>query len=701
MGTAIGRPRDDRRWTGFAGARAYLALIALWLVFFALLRLVFVALTFDLKGGATAADLTRAFLHGLRFDLATGVALVAPVAVIRLLVPRDRLGGAFWTAASAAATAGIALAEVPYFREFHHRLGALAVDYLVGGEELRTLLRLVRDDQPVVPWLLGSFSLGALFLVPARRTLRAFRFPVSIRARALSFLGLLALTAVAARGGVQRVPLGWGHSVFSESEYANALSENPVYDLVQALRYRWSGREAVRSWLGEIDPREAVTDLRSITVLPGEQLLDPSRDPLLRLSEASRPPWLQRRPRNVVLVLMESFGARFVGAIAGPPGLTPGFDELARHGVLFDRALSVGTHTHQAVFGTLCSFPNLPVHERLMKDPAGNRDLRCLPKLLREIGYETAFFYNGRLAYDNLGPFLRRQGMERLFSLPDFPPDAFHDPDWGVADGDTFDLALGRLSRIAAEGKPFLGVVLTLSNHAPFRLPTPPGLGALPARLAADPRHRGVHYADFALSGFVRAARSRDWFDDTLFVFVGDHGFSVSPVLTELGLLRMHVPLLWYGPKIVGEDGRVVHRVASQLDILPTILGLLGVRVAHSAFGRDLFRLADDDPGHAYVKRAGEPVVGFVEGRDVLALAPDGSRSLHRFDLGRVPSAGPDRSEEDRDRAATLSRHLRALVATGLRVLAGSARGGAARGKADAGTGDAAPGPHRTGPAEG
>jgi phosphoglycerol transferase MdoB-like AlkP superfamily enzyme len=371
----------------------------------------------------------------------------------------------------------------------------------------------------------------------------------------------------------------------------------------------------------------------------------------------------------VVLVVMESFSARFCGATGAAFGATPNFDALARQGILFDRAFSVSTHTAQGVFGTLCSYPNLPDFDNVMKMPIGMQPFRSLPAVLNESGFSTLFLYNGLFSWDNKEGFFRGQRVERFIGRPDYVNPVFVDPDWGVSDLDVFNRANDEFTELSRQKKPFLGLILTLSNHAPFNLPKPEGLGWLSGGGDQNQRVNGVHYADWALGQFMARARQSDWFDDTLFVFTGDHGFGIPPLITEASLLHQHVPILFFGPGIFGGPGGVRHQVISQLDILPSILGLLGSEQPHQSFGRDVFSLLPEDKGHAYVKASGSPTVGWIEGNEIIVAVPGKPLTFQTFDLSFPPSASADLSAEHLPRVREMERHMRGFVVAGLTAL--------------------------------
>ncbi|MFO0981112.1 MAG: LTA synthase family protein [Planctomycetota bacterium] len=646
-------------------------LVAL-LILFQLFRLILIGASWSLRGDATLPLILEALLVGTRFDLSMAAKIAAPMALWWAWRPT------FTTLERRIACGLIGLValgcifsltvEVEFYKEFQMRLGPLAFEYFGKPEHNRIVLGMIWDGYPVVRWLAVCFIVWAAFVWVARRLLDLRHGePLRWRASAAATIVISAIAIVLHRGGFQSSVLRWGDAYFSQSTYANHMAENGVFALMDTLRdLAQSDRTHSRSWLpGSREP--AIAAVRSAILLPGEQLVAADRYPLLRRSPPSA--IAKRRPRNVVVVIMESFTARFCGAVGARFGATPCFDALAQGGVLFDRAFSVGTHTAQGVYAVLCSYPNLPGCEALMKHTLGNQPFRSLPAILGEQGYQTLFLYNGLASWDNKEGFFRSHGMQRFVELRDFSNPIFLDPDWGVSDQDVFRRANQEFTALAATAQPFLGVILTLSNHAPFNLPQVPGLAPITTGGEQNTRLNGVHYADWALGQFMEEARAQPWFGDTLFAFVGDHGFGIPPELTEANLLHMHVPLLFYGPEILAAHGEVRHVVASQLDILPTLLGVVGRDVVHQSFGRDLFALPADDPGHAFVKRAGDPNVGWIAGNEILITSLTRPASFYTFDLSFPPSAAPITAPETIGRRQQREQLLRAFVWTGLNTL--------------------------------
>jgi hypothetical protein len=484
---------------------------------------------------------------------------------------------------------------------------------------------------------------------------------------------MLTLMIFGSRGGFAHEPLRWGDAFFSEEPFANDLALNGVFTLGRSVLEKADGG---KRWTGTLAADEALRLTRKMLLLPHETDLSSSDYPILRRQapSAGAVPLLRQdpsRPMNVVVILMESFSGRHTGALGAPGGITPEFDALSRQGVLFERAFSNGTHTHQGVFASLASFPNLPGFEYLMKTMEAKQEFSGLPSLLDSLGYQTIFLYNGLFTWDNKEGFFRQHGMDRFVGFEDYVDPIFVDPVWGVSDYDVFMRAREEFGAMAAKG-PFFGAILTLSNHSPFNLPDPLPFPRITTGDGMEPRLNSMRYADWALGEFFRQAQREEWFRNTLFVLTGDHGFGAPSAITEMRLDRQHVPLLFYSPAM---DPSIVGRrrtVASQVDIGASVLGLLGLEAPHQSWGRNLFDPGLKDDGFAVVKPSGgEDLVALVEGDYVLIRESKGGTLLYRCDFGFPPRAELLPKGKAVERKATMLKEMQAYIETGLLSLHG------------------------------
>ncbi|MDR1890093.1 MAG: sulfatase-like hydrolase/transferase [Zoogloeaceae bacterium] len=645
----------------FSGAALLLALLTL-------LRLALLLFNHELMGETAWTDWLAAFGNGLRFDLRLVVWLCLPLTLALACRPamRRRAWQRGWLGGCASLLILLGMIELNFYQEFHQRLNTLAFQYL--REDPATVLSMLWHGFPVLRLLLVWLGLSvAMFVLLARldgRARRAVAFPASAPRHALALLLCLMLSVLAARGTLrQGPPLRWGDAFTTNSVFANHLGLNGALSLYEAAKSLYSD-ERVKIWPSELSIHEATALTREMLLTPHDTLVD-AADAAVRRDFS--PPQETRLPvRNIVVILMESFAGRFVGALGSDAGITPNFDRLAEEGLLFRRFFANGTHTHQGMFASMACFPNLPGFEYLMQTPEGRHQFSGLAQLLSARGYDNLYVYNGDFAWDNQRGFFSNQGMTRFIGRHDFIDPVVNDPTWGVSDEDMFARAAKELQQQNPE-KPFYALLQTLSNHTPYALPDNLPVEPVTGYGSLDEHLTAMRYSDWALGQFFEKARQSPYFKDTLFVVVGDHGFGAREQLTEMDLYRFHVPLLLIAPGIRQTFGATRDTVGSQVDIVPTLMGRLGEPVRHQCWGRDLLSLPASDQGFAIIKPSGnDQTVAILQGERIL-VKPEGLPPRgYQYPLGASPKSLPAPSAEEDTR---MSRQLDAYLHAATRSL--------------------------------
>jgi len=267
----------------------------------------------------------------------------------------------------------LGLVELNFYQEFHQRLNALVFQYL--QEDPKTVLSMLWYGFPVVKLLLALALISVIFIALLRAADKASRLPAAtttashpalLLQHALVFALCVALSVLAARGTLrQGPPLRWGDAFTTESVFANHLGLNGALSLWTAAKARYlEGNKRHRPAM----PEEQATALaRQLLLTANDELVDKDSAVIRR---TFTPPADGTLPvRNVVVILMESFAAHFVGALGSDAGITPEFDKIAKEGLLFTNFFSNDTHTHQGLFASMACFPNLPGFEYLMQMP--------------------------------------------------------------------------------------------------------------------------------------------------------------------------------------------------------------------------------------------------------------------------------------------------------------------------------------------
>ena len=614
-----------------------------------LLRAVLLAYNWELAADASWRDLSEAFYNGLRFDLRVvvlaGVPLILSFFSDKLMQLRKLQ--CFWLTLVALLLSLLGVIELNFYQEFHQRLNALVFQYL--QEDPATVLRMLWYGFPVIRLLLAlavmsllMFSLFRWFdrhtrLQPSANSVRLT--PHGALAARIGLLVLLLISStVLARGTLrQGPPLRWGDAFTTDSMFANQLGLTPALTLYAAAKAKYSDHRD-NAWLDLMPAEQATETTRQMLLGAHDQLVEPELAPVRR---DYQPPEDATLPiRNVVVILMESFAGYYTGALGSELKITPEFDKLSEQGLLFTRYFSNGTHTHQGMFATMACFPNLPAFEYLMQEPEGGHQFSGLPQLLSARGFNDLYVYNGDFAWDNQRGFFGNQGMTRFIGRNDYVDPVVSDPTWGVSDQDMFDRAVTELRQLDPN-RPFYALLQTLSNHTPYALPDPLPVDKVTDQGSYANEHlSAMRYSDWALGRFFEQIKDEPYYDQTLFVIVGDHGFGTPQQLTELDLLRFHVPLLLIAPGMTERFGEHNDIVGTQVDIVPTIMGRLGGKVRHQCWGRDLLSLPSYDQGVGIIKPSGGgQTVGIIRGDEVLIQPRKEQPKVYHYQLGAEPKA--------------------------------------------------------------
>ncbi|HEX6828306.1 MAG TPA: LTA synthase family protein [Burkholderiales bacterium] len=512
---------------------------------------------------------------GLGYDLITALTLLAPFALYLLLVPERlyRSRPQRWlifagTYLALAAMLYLAVVEYYFFDEFDARFNSVAVDYLIYPHEVFVN---IWDSYPVGRALALVAAGAAAGLWMARRRLaESFARASGVRQRLLTF------AALAASLTVSHAVVNADTGRYSENRVVNELAQNGIYSFFHAALHQ--DLDYGQYYL-TLDEPQAAERLRRLVSQPNAAFL-PGPNPIARRVTYPGPPQLL----NVVVIIEESLGAEFVGAYGDSHGLTPNLDRLAAESLVFTNVYATGTRTVRGLEAITASFPPLP-GESIVKR-SHNENLFNWSTVMRAQGYSPTFLYGGFGTFDNMNHFFGANGY-RVVDRTDMDPPRFANI-WGVSDEDLFRNAVREFDAQHARGERTFAVVMTTSNHKPFTFPE--GVPGVPAQ--GGGRLAGVRYADYALGRFFEQARTRPWFPDTAFVIVGDHGARVYGK-EDIPLRSYELPFLVYEPGHLAP--RRVDTLVGQIDIAPTVLGLLNISYDSAFFGRDALAVPEDE----------------------------------------------------------------------------------------------------------
>jgi phosphoglycerol transferase MdoB-like AlkP superfamily enzyme len=542
-------------------------------------------------------------LVGLLFDATVATAFLAPLALTLTLWPQGEratrilaflLGALLFPFSVLMVFVGAA--EFTFWNEFSSRFNFIAVDYLVYTNEVIGNIR-ESYNLPVVFSAIAVVAIGiwwALWRQGARRLLVADPSAGGRSWRSLLVWLLLPVLLF------PLVDSRWKE--VSPDGRINELAGNGYWDFVHAFRYNEIDYDR---FYRTLPPAEALAELEHEIDRGGERT-DDHLHPYWRDVAGSG----KEKRLNVVMISVESLSASFVGALGNPEGFTPNLDRLAADGLLFTRVYATGLRTVRGLEALTLSVPPTPGNS-IVKRP-NNSNLFSIGEVFRERGYESIYAYGGYGYFDNMNAFFGGNGYTVIDRTALAANEVTQENIWGVADEDLFRHTLRELDRRAAAGTPFFAHVMTTSNHRPFTYPE--GRIDIPS---GKSRMGAVKYSDWAIGNFVDEARRRPWFRNTLFVIVADHTHKGRGRI-ELPLENYHIPLIVYSPGNVA-PGRI-DTIASQMDVPPTILGILGFRYRSRFFGQDILRVG---PEHPRAFMANYQTVGYYEDGVMIELRPN------------------------------------------------------------------------------
>jgi phosphoglycerol transferase MdoB-like AlkP superfamily enzyme len=565
------------------------------------------------NGDTTILDplkLLSVFFLGLIYDLSVVLWFLVPSALAHWLAPDTAKGNRslyfislFIVFATGLVQVFISVSEFVFWNEFSSRFNFIAVDYLIYSREV---LGNIRESYNLPLMLIGVFFAAVVVGYPALRAQVGLLKVASttFAKRGVAFFGLL----LAACGATYFIDTDWKERLVQPQLVQ--LAANGPWEFFHAFRYNQINYAANYKTM----PDDKAVDIlkKQWKSRSGYQLTNSKEMPI----EREVIPAGTQKPLNVVMVTIESFGAEFIESLGGNKGVTPNYERLAKEALAFTQLYATGTRTVRGLEALTLSVPPTPGHAIPMRP--NNAGLFSIGSVFRSKGYESIYVYGGYSYFDNMNVFFGGNGYTVIDRSAIDKKDIQHENIWGVCDEDLFALSLREIDARIAQGKKVFAHVMTTSNHRPYTYPNdridiPSGSGRLGA----------VKYTDFAIGKFVDDAKKKPWFNDTIFVFVADHT-SIARGNTDLPLDKYHIPMLIYSPSNIKPE--VIDQFASQIDVAPTLLGLLNMGYTSQFFGKDILK---DGPANSHAHLGNYQTVGLVEEGRVVELKPKRSGKVY------------------------------------------------------------------------
>lgn len=370
------------------------------------------------------------------------------------------------------------------------------------------------------------------------------------------------------RGRMGYNPIKVSQAYYCEDPFLNQLGVNPVFNLLTSTL---DDNRKENRYLHLMPEQEAIEEVQQLLGRKGITQISPIAREIKQSADTTT-------FRNVVLIFMESMSANLMESFGSNKSLTPFLDSLYHQSLSFSHFYSSGIHTNHGMYSTLYSFP------AIMKRNAMKGSVipvySGLPTILKDNGYQNLFFMTHESQYDNMNAFFRTNGFDEIYAQENYPAEKVVNS-FGVQDDFLYQYALPILNKKATSGRPFFTVLLSISNHPPYIIPD------YFKPHSDKPEDQIVEYADWSIKQFITEAEKQPWFDNTIFVLLGDHGKLVDSPESEIPQSYNHIPLMIYGKGIQPE---IRAQFGGQIDVAPTLLGLLNIGYIQNNFGINLLK---------------------------------------------------------------------------------------------------------------
>ena len=509
-------------------------------------------------------------------------------------------------------------AEVTFWDEFQRRFNFIAVDYLVYTYEV---VKNINESYPI-PILIGSIGILVLLTVLCFKKLQIFKKTFestdSFKIRLLPTIFVLGVALIFT------LFIKNENAEISNNRYNNELSKAGIYSFFAAFR----NNELSYPEFYKTEPiEEAFLKVNENINTFQDNIYIPS----LGIRRFIRNDGEEKKP-NIIFICIESLSAKYLEAFGNNNRLTPTLDSLWQVGLSFDNLLATGTRTVRGMEAITLSIPPTPGRSIVKREK--NNNLFTIGEIFRGKGYTRTFFYGGDGYFDNMDKYFSGNGFDIVDRGRGFLPSAdivtnrkniadeevTFENAWGVCDEDIYKKVLKEADSAFAIGRPFLDFIMTTSNHKPYTYPAnkigiPSGTG----------RYGAIKYTDFAIQEFLRNAKQKPWFKNTVFVLMSDHCAS-SAGRWELDVANYHIPAMILNLDAVEQQH--IDRLCSQVDIFPTLFAQLDWTYESNLFGQDILEMEEKDE-RAFIGNYRK--LGLLKGHELMVLGDQKQANFYNW----------------------------------------------------------------------
>ncbi len=546
----------------------FLRFFLFWLLFFFIDRLIFILIYHQKLANVPFGETIASFYHAIPLDLSMTayIAVIPLLSYIFWLLNGKKVVELKWISVYNLILVFIcsvlSVVNFNIYREWGSKVNAKAMSFALSSPK-EAMASSASSPLGLSISLLILLAVVGFFLqrYVVSRKLNFTATPIWLRA--IVCFVLVAANFLLIRGGLGGSPITQSMAYFSKEQLLNNAAVNTEWNLISSVL---AAKMTKKNPYLYLDSQKASSDVKT--------LYTSVKDTTINILNTKRP--------NVVLVIIESFTADLTKTLGNEDGITPHFDSLINKGVLFTKIYSPGNRTDKGLIATLAGFPTLGTGS-IVKWPEKMQKIPAISQSLYKIGYKTSFFYGGESEFDNYKAFILSHDYQKLTDKNNFTGNEMKSR-WGRFDEVVFDRQLNELNK---EKQPFFSTILTLTNHEPFEVPGASKYGRSDnvAKFKST-----AYYTDSCINVFISNAKKQDWYKNTLFVFVADHGHLLPKNSYDISTpQRYHIPLLFYGDVIKDEfKGYKFNNVGSQTDLAATLLAQLDLPTKQFEWSKNL-----------------------------------------------------------------------------------------------------------------
>ncbi|NNG43641.1 LTA synthase family protein [Pseudoalteromonas sp. NEC-BIFX-2020_002] len=568
------------------------------------------------------------FIGGLRVDIATLSYILMPALLLIIastLFSREhviRVIIKYYLVFMAALLIFFEVITPTFINEYDLRPNRLFIEYLIYPKEVSKMIFSGYKIEVFITLLV--LVLGVKLATKIFSSQWRSQSKLSAITHTLLTVGLLCLTVLGARNSLGHRPLNPAMVAFSTDHLLNDLTLNSLYSVAFAIK-QLGNEKSSQDYYGTI-PEPELLNLVRAAMQNESALFNDTTAPTKTFHSASN----QGKAKNLVIILQESLGARYVGTLGGLP-LTPNIDALYQQGWGFDNLYATGTRSVRGIEAVITGFVPTP-SRAVVKLDKSQRDFFTIADFLAKRDYHTQFIYGGESHFDNMQSFFLGNGFKQIIDSDDFANIDFNGS-WGASDEDLFNQADIELNKLQQQNKPFFSLIFSSSNHSPYEFPD--GKITLYDN-QKQTRNNAAKYADYALGTFIEKAKKSRYWEDTIFIVIADHDSRVSGA-SLVPIDHFRIPAVIFGNGITAKRD---HQLASQLDIPVTLLSLIGASGEHPMIGHDLSQTMHSDKHRAIMQY--DKNFAYMQGNKVVILQPQKPATTYTYTQNKLVPTSND-----------------------------------------------------------